>query len=266
MYTKQNIKDHLSALGAPKDKIVIAHISYRLVGDVEGGAEGLLDALIEYFTEGGGLLCIPTHTWANLGKDKITLDLLSPESNLGAIPTLAAKDGRGVRSENPTHSMVVYGDRKRAEEFVKDDARVLTPTSPDSCYGKLYYEGGYVLLLGVAQNKNTYLHAVDEILETKNRMGNTPCHTTIRKKGGEIISRDLYLYDADFTDDISWRFAKFDTAFKYHGCVVTGFIGDAPTELCDARGMLRTVKLIYENCGGDPLASEKPILPKWYCK
>lgn len=269
MYTKSDIKEHLAALGAPKNKPVIVHTAYRIVGEVEGGAEGLLSALIEYFTEDGGLLCIPTHTWANLGKDKITLDLMSPESNLGAIPNLAAelaKVGVGIRSENPTHSMVVFGDRKRAADFIKDDARVTTPTSGDSCYGKIYNEDGYVLLLGVSQNKNTFLHTVDEMLGIKNRMSDKPILTTVRRENGELIERKLYLYDADFTDDISWRFQKMDTAFRYRGCVRSGFVGDAPTDLCSARGMLDTMKIIYERYDGDPFASEKPIPPKCYSK
>ena len=211
-------------------------------------------------------MCIPTHTWANLGKDKITLDLITPESNLGAMPTLAARDARGIRSENPTHSMVVFGDREKAKKFIENDARVLTPTSPESCYGKLYYEGGAVLLLGVNQSKNTFLHTVDEILGTKNRMADEPLKVSVRTKDGRISEKELFLYDADFTDDISWRFTKFDTAFKYRGCVRECFVGDAPTQICDARGMLECVKLIYERCGGDPLRDERPILPLWYAK
>ena len=131
IYTKEEIKEQLAAMGAPKGHVVIVHTALRLVGNLEGGGQTLLDALIEYFTEDGGLLCIPTHTWANLGTDKITLDMMTPESNLGAIPTLAVQDRRGVRSENPTHSMVVFGEREKALRFVSDEAKVTTPTSPD---------------------------------------------------------------------------------------------------------------------------------------
>ena len=267
MYTKEKIKDDLRALGAPVGVPVIVHTALRLVGEVEGGGEGLLDALIEYFTEDGGLLCIPTHTWANLGKEKPTLDLLSPESNLGAMPTIALKDGRGIRSENPTHSMVVFGERERAEKFIENDARVKTPTAPESCYGRIYDEGGAVLLLGVAQNKNTFLHCVDEILKTPNRMDSKPCGATVRTRDGKISEKEFYIYYTDYTDDISWRFTKFDTAFKYCGCVREGFVGDAPSAICDAVGMLECVKHIYERGGGaDPLEGEEPIPPAWYSK
>lgn len=266
IYTKEYIKEQLVALGAPKDRIVLVHSALRLVGNVEGGGEGLLDALIEYFTEEGGLLCIPTHTWANLGKDKITLDFTEPETNLGALSVIALKDPRGMRSENPTHSMVVFGDKEKSMHFVRGEIDVSTPTAPESCYGKIYDDGGYILLLGVAQDKNTFLHFVAEKLSIPNRMSDKPIAVTVRRKNKKIITREICLYKVDYTEDISWHFTKYDTAFRYNGCIKQGFVGSAPTQLCCAKGMLDTVKLIFERSEGeDPLASERPIPPKWYC-
>ena len=265
IYTKEYIKEQLVALGAPKDRVVLVHSALRLVGNVEGGGEGLLDALVEYFTEEGGLLCIPTHTWANLGKDKITLDFTEPETNLGALSAIALKDLRGIRSENPTHSMVVFGEREKAVRFVGGEIEVSTPTAPESCYGKIYDDEGYILLLGVGQEKNTYLHCVAEKLALPNRMSDKPIKVTVRRASGEMIESELCLYETDFSVDVSRRFPKYDTAFRYRGCTRQGFVGSAPTQLCCAKGMFDTIKLIFERSEGeDPLASEHPIPPKWY--
>lgn len=267
MYTKSEIFEQLCAMGAPRDGIVIMHTSLRSVGDVEGGGVGLLDAMIEYFTAEGGLFCVPTHTWANLGKDKITLDFINPESNLGTFSVLAARDGRGVRSENPTHSMVVFGDSERAAKFIFDDVNAKTPTSPETCYGKIINGGGKVLLVGVSQNKNTLLHCVAEMLDLPNRMGSEEIPVTVRRNTGEIVERKIFLYDTDYTSDISWRFPQYDTAFRYHGYIRDGFVGDAPAQLCDAVGMRDTVELIWKNSGGaDPLDDEHPIPPAWYVR
>ena len=265
IYTKKDIMLQLEKLGAPKNSTVIVHSALSLVGEVEGGGEGLLDALIEYFTKEGGLLCIPTHTWGNLGKDVITLDLNEQWSNLGALSVIAIKDPRGVRTENPTHSMVVFGDKEKVARFVSGEIDVSTPTSPESCYGKIYDDDGYVLLLGVGQEKNTYLHFVAEKLALPNRMSDKPTAVTVRRRDGEVLSREIYLYDNDFNVDVSIRFPKDDTAFRYRGCTESGFVGQAPTQLCSARKLLETVKLIFERSDGeDPMANEKPILPKWY--
>ena len=267
MFTKEQIFEQLRLMGAPRDGVVIVHSSLRSVGEVLGGGIGLLDALIEYVTGEGGLLCIPTHTWSNLGKDVITLDMTRAESNLGALAVIAAEDKRGLRTDNPCHSMVIFGDREKAMAFAEGEDRIKTPTAPDSCYGKLLQPKGFALLVGVCQNKNTFLHTVDEILGLPNRMSDKPMRLTVKKPDGVVEERDICLFDTDYTSDISLRFPKYETAFRYHRCITDGFIGDAPAQLCSTVGMFETVKLIYSRAGGiDPLASEKPIPPKFYTK
>ena len=123
-----------------------------------------------------------------------------------------------------------------------------------------------MLLVGVAQNRNTYLHAVEEILNVSNRMDGDPVSTCTRRENGERVRRVLAFYQADFTHDVSERFPKYDTAFRYHRCITDGFVGNAPVQLCDARKMKETIALIYRNSNGaDPLASEGSIPQKWYC-
>ncbi len=265
LYTKNDIHAQLSNMGVPRDSVVLMHSSLRAVGDVEGGAEGLLDALVEYVTRDGGLFCVPTHTWAMLD-DEITLDMTSCKTCLGAFSTVALRDGRGIRSFSPTHSMVVFGDRKKADEFIADEPFVTSATSPDSCYGKLYEMGGKVLLVGVGHNRNTYIHSVEEMLGLANRMEEAPNKTVTKLPSGELVKRDILLFKTDYIDDVSLRFVKYETPFRYHGCIVDGFIGNAPTQLCDAEKMKKTIELIYKNSGGiDVLSDEKPIPQKYYC-
>ena len=264
-YTKNEIILQLDRLQSPKGAVVLMHTSLRAIGPVEGGAKTLLDILIEYFTRDGGLFCVPTHTWDNLDKE-ITLDMNSDENCLGAFSGIAIRDPRGVRSENPTHSMVVFGDREKALAFTKDELYVSTPTAPNSCYGKLFDMGGYVLLAGVAQNRNTYLHTVEEMLSVPNRMDDKPICVAVKRKDGQVINSKMCLFYTDYTDDISNRFVKYETAFRYHRCITDGYVGNAPVQLCDAIKVKEAVELIYQNSGGvDPLADEEPIPQKWYC-
>lgn len=266
MFTKEDIFRQLQKMNAPRNSVVILHSSFRTVGEVEGGAEGFLDALIEYFTAEGGLFLVVSHTWNNLFKDRITLDMQNPESNTGVISVLAAKHKDGVRSENPCHSVVVFGDRARAEALVKNERNIDTPIAPDSVYGELYRKNGYVLLVGVSQAKNTYLHTVDELLNVPDRMDDVTVDTTVRRLDGEIVTHPLRLFKCSTTDDISERFPKYDTAFRYHGAVTDGFLGYAPTQLCDAVKMKEVVELIFSRSEGkDPLGDERPIPPKWFC-
>ena len=265
MYSKAEIIEQLKAMNIPQDKVVLVHSSLRLVGNVENGAQGLLDAMIEYFTAKGGLFCVPAHTWTNFKKD-ITLDVSDPNTSLGAFSSVAVLDKRGLRSKNPSHSMVVFGDRDRALEFVKDELDIDSGTHPNSCYGKIYRDGGYILLVGVAHNRNTYLHCVEEIIGMGNRLAKTPLDVVVKTENGEIVKSKIRPHNTDFTSDVSLRFVKYETAFRYHGAIVDGFVGNAPTQACDARIMKDVMELINKRSNGqDPLLDEKSIPQTLYC-
>jgi aminoglycoside 3-N-acetyltransferase len=240
------------------------HSALRLVGQVEGGAKTLLDALIEFFTKDGGLFCVPTHTWGFLKKE-ITLDVGNPQTCLGKFSDLAVADPRGIRSLNPTHSMVVFGDRERAVDFIKDETEINSGTDPKSCYGKIYREGGFVLLVGVGQSRNTYLHCVDEMLGIPNRLSAEPRDVVVKLPSGELVKKKIRTHKTDYTSDVSMRFPRYEMAFRYHGAITDGFIGNAPTQCCDAVIMKQAMERIIKNSEGvDPLSINTPIPPKWY--
>lgn len=267
IYRKSDLLRQLSQLHIPRDRVVIVHTSLKLIGSVQGGAQTILDALIEHFTATGGLLCIPTHTWGNLGKQTITLDMTDPHTSLGAFSDFAAADPRGIRSENPTHSVVVFGDREKALAFIAKDAQALSGTGPDSCYSNLYHQKGYVLLIGVSQTSNTYLHTVDEMLGMPNRVTTDLHPVAVKRKSGEIVERQLKMHYTDYHPDICVRFPKYETPFRYHGAITDGFFGTAPVQACDAVIMKEVMELILKNYKGeDPLKSEWPFRPAMYCR
>ena len=264
IYTKEDIISQLSKMNIPRDRVVLMHSSLRLIGKVEGGANTLLDAMIEYFTFEGGLFCVPTHTWGNLRKE-ITLDMNDPTTCLGTFSNIAAADPRGVRTENPTHSMVVFGNRERVMEFISNEADVPTGTHPDICYGKICRDRGYILLVGVGQNRNTYLHCVEEMIDVPNRLTPEPRDVWVKHKSGEIVTKRIRTHKNDFTPDVSMRFPRYELALRYHGAITDGFIGNAPTQCCDAVIMKEVLERIWQRCEGtDPLREEKEIPPKWY--
>ena len=64
MYTKEELKQQLRNVGLTGKETILIHSSMKAIGEVEGGADIVLDAWMEYFAE--GLLLLPTHTWANV--------------------------------------------------------------------------------------------------------------------------------------------------------------------------------------------------------
>lgn len=252
MYTKSEIKKQLADMGAPRDSVVLIHSSLRAVGETEGRGEGLLSALIEYFTADGGLLCIPTHTWANAGKEGvITLDLAEPRTCIGTLPDLAAAHPDAHRSLHPTHSMAVFG--KGAEEFIADEVRCETPAPPFGCYGKIYSRGGKILLVGGGHNRNTYLHGVEEMLGVGNRLSPELIPMTVKHTDGRVETRLSHSHHAEGIGDVSQRYPKYEPAFRRYGHITDGFVGNAAAQLCDARGMKEVLELIYKRSGGAEL-------------
>ena len=47
IFTKEEIHAQLERLGARRDGVVLMHSSLRSIGSVEGGAQGLLDPLLD---------------------------------------------------------------------------------------------------------------------------------------------------------------------------------------------------------------------------
>ena len=264
MFTKREIIGQLRALGVPRDRVVLVHTSLRAVGEVEGRGEGFLDALIAHCTADGGLLCIPTHTWAFAGKtDRVALDMTVAETCIGTLPNIAAGDVRGVRTSHPTHSMAVFGDPDRVAAFVAGEEKINTPGRPDGCYGKICERGGYILLVGVGHNRDTYLHSVEEMLNVPNRLS-PERELTVRHPDGSVEVRRQHTHRAEGIRDVSANYPKYEPAFRAHGCIRDGLLGNAPAQLCSARGMAQVMRLVRERSGGAELMADDAALPEKY--
>ncbi len=267
IYSKEEIKKQLAAMNAPQNAVVTVHSALRKVGNVEGMGEGLLDAFIEYFTKDGGLFVVPTHTWDNLSKpDTPTLDLNIGHTCIGKLTEIAAAHPDAHRSMHPTHSVAVFGDLTKAEMFIKGDETTDLMISPDGCYGNIYRQGGFVLLVGVGHESNTYIHCVEAMLNVSDRVEKEHnCQTSVLTTDGRLIKRRLRGLIEDKIGDVSVRYPKFEAAFRYHGCITDGFIGDAKAQLCDAVKIKEVLELIYTRSKGvEILADDEPLDEKYY--
>ncbi len=253
----------LIRLGVPSDKPVMVHTSLRRVG---ARGEVLLEALREHVTRQGGILLIPTHTWANLyGEHRLILDRMCHKTSIGALPDLAAAHGDAIITENPTHSVAMFGAREKIEPVLKLENEADTPTSPQGVYGFLARQEGFVLLLGVGQESNTYLHSAEEMLLGRDRLKLQPTVMRVRRESGEVMTRSFYELDEEKWGDVSRQFPKLEEAFCFWKCIRTGTVGNASAQLCDAEGMLRVMERIYRNTDGKSLYSDAtPLNPEWY--
>jgi len=199
MYTKADLTDQLIQMGIEPADTVVIHTSMKAIGNVDGGVDTLLEAFIEYLED--GLFIVPTHTWENVTKDSPLFDVNKTKPCIGIIPTIAAFHPRGMRSLNPTHSVAAFGNR--AKSYIASELEFETPTHPQGCWGKLYDENAKILLIGVGQDRNTFLHAVDEINDMPERLTKELMPFKVKLYDGSIVDRPMREHYNPHSEDVS---------------------------------------------------------------
>lgn len=272
-YNKQQLKDQLKSMGLKGDETILIHSSMKSIGEVDGGADTVLDAWMEYFKD--GLLLLPTHTWKTVNADNPVYNPQTTPSCVGLLTNMFMKRDGVIRSLHPTHSMAGYG--KSAAEYLAGEEYNNTPCTPGGCYDRLRDAGGKVLLVGVGHERNTYIHSVEEVLNVPNRLSDMPMELVIEllkedednknkklphynradgwkkcidSNGGydnnNKLCRKVYVrkhYNAQ-QPHISEDFVKLNQIFLDSGVVKKVKFGDADSLLCDAKGMFNVVRQV----------------------
>ena len=183
MYNKEFFIEEFKRLGLKPTDTVFVHSSYkRIAGDegVEGGADTIADAFIEYFGK-EGLAVFPAMSW-KLGyyvneKGQISDPALGPKEgfwefgnhfdvhetpchDLGIIPEVFRKKEGVIRSICPCSSVAAYGPD--AKDFCSGHEFSETPLNWNSPWGKLYDRKAKILFAGTGMGCNTFMHVLEE--------------------------------------------------------------------------------------------------------
>lgn len=238
MYRKQELTEQLRAMGLHGDETILIHSSMKAIGQVEGGADTVLDAWSGFFEE--GILLLPTHTWKNVNENNPVYDPEVTPSCVGLLTNMFMKRQGVVRSLHPTHSMAGLG--RGAAEYLSGEELCNTPCTPGGCYDRLKDCGGRILLVGVGHERNTYIHSVEEVLNVPNRLSDKPMELKIAMPDGGL--RKVYVrrhYNAT-QPHISEDFVKLNQAFLECGAAKQVKFGDADCLLCDAKRIFEVVR------------------------
>ena len=262
MVTKEDIMSFLKSSGVRPDDRITIHCSLRAIGKIENGADGLIDGICAYLTD--GLLLVPTHTWDNVTKADPFYDVRATVPCIGTLARVAAFRPDGVRSLHPTHSVAAFG--KNAADFVRGEEKASTPAPVWGCLSRLYEENGKILLIGVGHERNTYLHAVDERLDIPDRLNPETFEVTIRDHDGRLLkSPPMHSHFTAASDTcISEHYPNYKAAFDYTGAVTYSRLGGALVYCCDARRMTDVVARLWERTDHDLCISSAPVPEKYY--
>lgn len=250
MYTKQQLMQHLSDMGIDPKGTLLIHSSMKSIGEVEGGAETVLDAVIEYMKD--GLLILPTHTWLQINLNNPVFHAASEPSCVGLLTNLFMKRPGVFRSLHPTHSIGAIGSD--AEEYVKGEEFTTSPCPRTGCWGRLYDRRAQILMLGCTLSSYTFLHSVEEWADIPDRLTPEP-HTlyTVAPDGTRYtVPQHRHMHSN------SVFFVKMDDVYLKNGAMERTRFGDAQCLLCDA---VKTADIAMEYLKKDPnlFSDAKPI-------
>jgi len=174
--SRQKIAEGLARAGMRPGDTVLVHSSLSRFGYVDGGADAVIDALLQTLGPDGTLLmsAITTDTQMVVrcikAADMSTplepppLDVLNTKTWAGTIPETFRKRPGVVRSLHPTHSVTAFGPR--ANEMLDNHQNAPGPCGKDTPFMRLAdTDRGFILLLGVNHESNTTLHGVEELAQ-----------------------------------------------------------------------------------------------------
>ena len=155
--TKEEIVYALKLGGIENGDVVLMHSAMSAIGHVEGGAYTVIDAVLDAVGPDG------TFAVSTMAFDH-PFDVENSPSTVGIISETHRKRPNSLRSLRPVHSINAIG--AKAEELIRDHDLCETNCGVGSPYLKLREMGGKIILLGVDMNRNTTLHAIEDIMDS----------------------------------------------------------------------------------------------------
>ena len=240
---KSDIVEALKSVGLQAGDTVMVHTSLGKLGYVCGGAQTVIEALIEVVGEEGTIM-MPTQSWKNLDPkagvhwdadeadwDKIRENWpaydknITPTNTMGAVAEMFRAWPGAKRSDHPARSVAAWGKHAAYLTENHDLSNIFGEGSP---IGKLYELDGKVLLLGVGYDKNTSIHLADVRAEYPSKH-NCVEHSAIMENGKRVWKayETLFVDGEDFVD--------IGAAFEEAHSVNIATIGSATIKLMKQR-------------------------------
>lgn len=237
--TKAEIAEALKDLGLPEGGNVLVHSSLSSFGHVVGGANAVIDALLDTVGANGTVM-VPTLTGnEGLSQDNPPVfDSAKTPIWTGIIPNTFVMYSQAIRSLHPTHSVAAIGPL--AAYLTSTHQHSVTPCDDTSPYGKLAkLENGYILLLGVDHESNTMLHHVEEIVGVQYHMQPGYVCASVIENG---VARSFYLMIHKYGEHRDFNVVE--PILENRGVQTRGNIGNCTLRLIKAKSM---VEIVYRS-------------------
>jgi aminoglycoside 3-N-acetyltransferase len=226
--TREDLVSGLQSLGVPPGALLQVHSSLSRLGYVEGGAETVVDALLEVVGPSGTVM-VPTF---NHGAAEV-YDWRTTPSVSGAVTEALRRRPEARRSIHPTHPYAAIGPLAEALMAGHLEVDTFDRRSP---LGKLADLGGFVLLLGIGMEANTAAH-VGEWMANVHCIGFNQYPRRVRMDDGSVI-RAWSVVWRDGPCRIEW--VPLEERMRRRNLIRDGRIGDGEVRLMKALDVIET--------------------------
>ena len=230
--SKKDLIKGFKELGIQKGDTLLVHSSLSSFGRIEGGPDTLIEALIETIGKNGTLL-MPVFSGGMLDLSK---GPKGPPSGLGALTEAFRVRSDTLHSLHPTHSVAAWG--KEATTYVKDHIKSKTACGKNTPYGRLISRKGYILLLGVDQDRNSTLHTIEKYADAPYL---SDYSAKYRDHQGKLITMILHKFPGPHRN-----FIGLDKPLRKAGIVKVGKIGNAVCRVMRSDTMAKYVLDIFK--------------------
>jgi len=206
--SRKMIVEGLMSLGLKRGDDVLVHSAFSSLGYVEDGPRTVIEALLEVVGSEGTVMM----PW--------------PLGNSYLARVFSEQPGV-ISSQHPTHAVSATGARARM--YLKNHLESPTACGPETPYGRLIKANGYILLLGVDQDRNTTLHAVEEMADAPYLSEKT---VTYVDADGQTRQKTLKKFPGPHRN-----FIGLDRLFREEGMMRVARIGNAVVRLLRAGDM-----------------------------
>lgn len=256
LVTPDDIRTALKDIGVQKGQVVMVHTSLSSLGYVCGGAQSIIEALMESVGDEGTIM-MPTQSWKNLDpaagvywqepeewwpviREYIPAydKRITPTNTMGAVSEMFRQWPGTLRSDHPARSVAAWG---RYAQYLTENHDLSDIFGDRSPVGRLYELDGSVLLIGVGYDKNTSLHLADVRAEYPGR------HTVIESSAIQLDGQRIWKsYETLAVDGED--FPAIGEAFEQTGKVRHVSLGNGILSMMNQRALVDfAVKWIEEN-------------------
>ena len=152
MHTYQQILDGFRQIPLTESRVVLVHSSYKSLGGVEGGADAVIDALLEWVGPEGTVL-LPNFNFQSWTETHY-FDVRETPSHMGIIGELARLRPDAVRTPHPIYSFAALGARR--DEFAA--CNDVEAYGPNSVFAHFHRLNGLNVSIGLHWNSTFSMH------------------------------------------------------------------------------------------------------------